>query len=177
MQNVADLQDPRALSDHHGSEDSKLHNFLGESTGKDTEKPKGQFLPDKHLSGVSDDDGQPNTARYEHRNKAGKTKNGKIIKQQIDEVWTEHNPGHQFASEQTMTRSSNKPDGKESDAGKPQSNKRDGPVYPINIHPYHYNYHVNSHFRSENSDFHFEVLLDAKPWRHSSEHAPTFGNV
>ena len=161
---IAYLRPPPEQSDHNGSEDSQLHNFSSKSADKETIKPSGQFLPDKHVPGFGDDDRQPNTAGYEHRNRAGKIENGKISKQQNDEALTEHNPAPQFVSEQTMTSSLNKPDSKESDAGTPESTKRDGPVYPSHLHPYHYNYHVNSHFRSENSDVHFEVLLDAKPF-------------
>ena len=160
---AVDLQDSPEQSDHNGSEDSKLHNFSSKSTDKETIRLNGQFLPDKHGHGFSDDDGQPNAAGYEHRNRAGKIENGKIRKQQNDEASKEHNSVHQFASEQNMKSSLNKADSMESDAGTPESTTRDQPVYHSYLHPYYYQYKVISNFHSENSDIHYEVLLDAKP--------------
>ena len=63
---IAYLRPPPEQSDHNGSEDSQLHNFSSKSADKETIKPSGQFLPDKHVPGFGDDDRQPNTAGYEH---------------------------------------------------------------------------------------------------------------
>ena len=139
-----------------------LNNYYLSPDAVDVQDPPEQS--DHNGSEDSNDDGQPNAAGYEDRNRAGKTETGKIRKQQNDEATKEHNSVHQFASEQNMKSSLNKPDGKESDAGTPESTTRDQPVYRAQIHPYYYHYNVISHFHSGNNDIHYEVLLDAKPF-------------